>query len=192
VFVNRCRPGAARVLAASLLVWAVAAPHAGADPGRSRPPPPDWAAYRSQAGRFSVRLPEPPSEQTSARFTLGGRVHSAVYRVHLARAELRVEHHDMPRAALWLFSPDWMLDRALDDFLADEEGSDILAEAATRQGYPARELSYRTVDDGEPREGRALLVLVDRRLYVLASLRSPAISEAWLEPFFRSFQVAVP
>ena len=62
----------------------------------------------------------------------------------------------------------------------------------SRQGYPAREVSFR-VRAEQGLAGDALLVLVGRRLYVLVTLGPQAEREASaLDRFFRSFEVWTP
>lgn len=167
-----------------MLVWlaavgtaATAPPAVGVETG--------WPAFRSEAGRFSVRLPSAPEESASTRMTLGGRIASAEYRVEMEGSELRVEHHEVPSLARVFLSDAALLRRAERDFLADENATQVSVASSSVQGHPARSVSYRAGDVA----GRALFVLVRSRLYVLATLQPLAAPRDTLDPFFHSFHV---
>ncbi len=151
-----------------------------------------WEPFRSEAGRFAVRLPAPPEQSRTSHGTLAGRVESAEFRVEAGAIELRVELHDVPAVASFLLSDGALLARAQHDLLTDERALEHRDFAATFQGHPAREVRYRLAD-GEGRDGRALLVLVGSRLYIAAALHPPgAASAPAVERFFDSFEVWSP
>ncbi len=164
--------------AAGLLVLAADAPAERA-----------WEPFRSEVGRFAVRLPGPPEQRRDSHATLAGRVESAEYRVDDGSLELRVELHDVPAVAGWLLSDGALLARAQQDLLADDRAREARDESAEVQGHPARRVRYR-LGGGDGRDGRALLVLVGARLYILAALHPPHVeADAALDRFFGSFEV---
>ncbi len=144
--------------------------------------------FRSETGRFSVRLPAPPHRSSSSQATLAGRIESAEYLVETGAVELRVELHDVPTVASLLLSDGALLERAENDLLADDRAEDERAVATQLQGHPAREVRYR-LGGGDGREARALLVLVGRRLYIAVALHPPAVDDASVDRFFGSFAV---
>lgn len=160
----------------------LAAAAAGASPA-------DGPAFRSESGRFSVRFPGTPRHTTRSHTTPVGRVASGEYLVEQGELELRVELHDVPAIAGFLLSDRALLERAERDLLSDEGAREHRGAAAEVQGHPAREVVYR-LPAGDGRAGRALLVLVGARLYILAALHpAGSADESALDGFFESFEV---
>jgi hypothetical protein len=144
----------------------------------------DWIAFRSEPARFAVELPQAPVEARSSSLTAAGRVRTSEFTSRDGAAEFRIEVHELPALATWLQSEASLLARAERDFAADEGARDLVSRARPRAGHPGRHLAY-TAGDG--RAGRAWLVLVDRRLYLLAALEPSARAEQ-AERFFVSFE----
>jgi hypothetical protein len=137
-------------------------------------------------------MPARPELVASSRFTVAGPVRSVEYRVSDGATQLRVEHHDLPRLAGLFIGDDALLDRAAGDLVADEGGVDPRVAGASVNGYSAREVSYR-LGEGAGVAGDALLVLVGRRVYVLATLYPDEVAGAAASRrFLRSFQVWEP
>jgi hypothetical protein len=150
---------------------------------------PGGQPFRSEAGRFAVAFPGPPRYSSTSHATFAGPVRSAEYLVEAGPVELRVEIHDVPALAGLVLSDAALLRRAEGDLLGEEGAVEHRDEATQHQGYPAREVSYR-LDPSDGRDGRALLVLVARRLYIAAALHPPgAGADPVLERFFASFEV---
>lgn len=144
-----------------------------------------WAELRSETDRFAVALPGTPSETSEQHATLAGRVSSRAYAGRDGEAEYRVEVHRIPRVARFLLSEAALLERARDD-LVEAEGGELLASATESvAGRPGSAVAYRAA---EGRRGAARLVLVGRRLYVLAVLWPAAGPRADLARFFGSFE----
>ena len=177
--------GRAALLCALLSLIGVAA---GAEPGAGGA----WEPYRSEAGRFAVDLPGVPVLSRASHRTLAGRIESAEYLLDAGPLELRVEHHDVPALAGFFVSDRGLLERAERDLVEGEEARTLEAADSRRGGFPAREVRYR-LDPADGREGRALLVLVEGRLYVVAALHPPgAAAEPDLARFFGSLEVWMP
>ena len=152
----------------------------------------EWLRFRSERGRFAVRLPGSPEEIRDTRATLGGIVHWSEYLAKRGATEFRVEHHDLPWLATFLLSTDGLLKRAKDGLVEEEHGHELSGAPVSVQGYPAREVSFR-VQAEQDLAGDALLVLVGRRLYVLVALGPQAERDASaLDRYFRSFEIWEP
>jgi hypothetical protein len=129
---------------------------------------------------------------SSSRATLAGRVRTQEWRVEADGVELRVERHELPALASWLLPARALLERAQRDLVADEGGTLLRARESVFAGHAARELHYRVSAQGG-RSGRALLVLVDARLWLVAALYTaePAAAQQ-VERFFASFALTEP
>lgn len=163
--------GAGSLLAVALSAWAAdGAP---------------WLRFRSPDERFAVDLPAAPTQQTSVRQTLVGRVRTRIFLAARGDTELRVEVHEVPGAARWLLTDAALLSRAERDLLEDEGALEVRASDVEGLGHPAREVAYR---DAGGRLGRARLALVESRLYVLATLRPVGAAASAVERFLDSFE----
>jgi hypothetical protein len=166
------------VIALAVLTSTVAPMRATAD---------DLVAYRPEAGRFSVDLPgESPSvrELTGPKFSITSNdvQHTAL----VGDAEFAVEIHDIPSVAKFLLTSDYILERAVRGMLDDIGGRAIDSVEVSLQGEPAREVRYEIPD----REftGRLLLVLAERRLYLVSVQHPQSIDPpSSITPFFESF-----
>jgi hypothetical protein len=144
-------------------------------------------AYRSEAGRFSVDLPaEPPSvrELTGSKFSITD--NNVLHTVVADGAEFAIEIHDIPRIAKLLMTSRYILDRSVAGMLEDIGAREVDSAEASFQGEPAREVAYEIPDRAFT--GRLLLVLAERRLY-LVSVQHPRTIDppGSVAPFFESF-----
>jgi hypothetical protein len=129
---------------------------------------------------------------SSSRATLAGRVRSQEWRVEADGVELRVERHELPALASWLLPAGALLERAQRDLVADEGGTALRERESAFAGHPARELHYRVSAQGG-RNGRALFVLADARLWLVAALYPEGAAAAQrVERFFASFAFSEP
>lgn len=176
---------ALRAAAAGLLCLALLATAARAQPGLAA----EWQRYRSQPGRFTVDLPGTPRISRREEHSLVGEIASVEYLVELGDLELRVEHHDVPTLARWFVSESGLLARAQEDLVQGEQARVLQAEELRSDGRLLREVRYRqTAPDG--RDGRAHLLMLGNRLYVLAALYPRGSGgDPALERFFGSFEV---
>ena len=114
-------------------------------------------------------MPEPPQVHSSSRLTPGGRVDTTEYLVERGEFEYWVEHHDIPRVGSALLTDGAILRRAKGDFLEDVGGREQSFIKRVLWDHPARELVFDLL--GKPHlVGRALLTLVGRRLYLVATI----------------------
>jgi hypothetical protein len=144
-------------------------------------------AYRSEAGRFSVDLPaEPPSvrELTGSKFSITD--NNVLHTVVADGAEFAIEIHDIPRIAKLLMTSRYILDRSVAGMLEDIGAREVDSAEASFQGEPAREVTYEIPDRAFT--GRLLLVLAERRLYLVSVQHSRSIAPPGsIAPFFESF-----
>ena len=155
----------------------------------------DWREYRSEAGRFSIELPDKPRQAHWTRDTWGGEVESAEFGVETDDVRLRIETHDMPLIARWVMSPIDLLKRASRGLLDDDGGEVVGTRNLRMQNHPAWEVSYRITASREQdwaatgAMGLARFVLVADRVYLLSTVnRGGRDPEAAISRFLDSFQ----
>jgi hypothetical protein len=160
---------------------------APADPLPSR-----WHAYESAPGRFRLLLPEAPRVTYSSEPTIVGPIHQARYALEVGTTRMQVEHHDLPRLATLILSSRAILGRAADGLVEDERARELERAELAWQGHPALVLRYE-IPGVDPLVERALLVLVERRLYiVLAAWPAEATEGEEVARLFGSFEVVRP
>ena len=144
-------------------------------------------AYRSEAGRFSIDLPaEPPSvrELSGSRFSITD--NNVLHTVFAEGAEFSIEIHDIPRIAKLLLSSRYILDRSVAGMLEDIGAREVDSAEASFQGKPAREVVFEIPERAFT--GRSLLVLAERRLYLVSVQHPRSIPPPGsIAPFFESF-----
>jgi len=144
-------------------------------------------AYRSEAGRFSVDLPaESPSvhELTGSKFSITD--NNVLHTVFAEGAEFSIEIHDIPRIAELLLSSHYILDRSVAGMLEDIGAREVGSTEASFQGKPAREVVFEIPERAFT--GRSLLVLAERRLYLVSVQHPRSIPPPGsIAPFFESF-----
>lgn len=149
-------------------------------------------SFSSSGGRFRVALPAQPIVSRSSRRTFLGRIVETRYVAEVGDTRAIVELYDLPHVAAILLSEGAILDRALDGLLENAGGRRIAARDATHQSFPAREVTYE-ISDRPARMERALLVLVERRLYIaLATWPSAEAPPTAAERLFESFEIWSP
>jgi hypothetical protein len=144
-------------------------------------------AYRSEAGRFSIDLPERPPvvrELIGSKFSITD--NNVRHTVFAEGAEFAVEIHDIPRVAELLLTSQYVLERSVKGMFEDIGAREVDSAEISIQGQPAREVAFDIPDRAFT--GRLLLVLAGRRLY-LVSVRHPLSIDppGAIAPFFESF-----
>ena len=144
-------------------------------------------AYRSEAGRFSIDLPEQPpivSELTGTKFSITD--NDVLHTVFAEGAEFSIEIHDVPRISKLLLTSRYILDRSVAGMLEDIGAREIDSAEITFQGTPAREVAFEIPD--RALTGRLLLILAERRLYLVTVQHPRSIAPPGsIAPFFESF-----
>ena len=144
-------------------------------------------AYRSEDGRFSVDLPaKSPSvrELTGSKFSITD--NNILHSVVAEGVEFAIEIHDIPRIAELLLTSRYILDRSVEGMLEDIGAREVDSAEASFQGEPAREVAFEIPDRAFT--GRLLLVLAERRLYLVSVQHPRSIAPPGsIGPFFESF-----
>ena len=149
---------------------------------------PGWFEFRSAEGHFQVELPLNPTLHRESTSTLMGDVAETHHRLEFGGARIGVEVHQLPGMAASLVPSSLILDRTRAGVIADMDGREVEGREITHQGFPARDFTYAVA---EPKGfERALVVLVDSRVYVMTGLtpENPA-EHPVVNRVFRSFIV---
>jgi hypothetical protein len=144
-------------------------------------------AYRSEAGRFSIDLPEQSPlvrELTGSKFSITD--NDVRHTVFSEGAEFAVEIHDIPRVAELLLTSQYVLERSVKGVFEDIGAREVDSAEISVQGQPAREVAFEIPDRAFT--GRVLLVLAGRRLYLVSVQHPRSIDPPdTVAPFFESF-----
>ena len=136
-------------------------------------------------------MPKKPVVSTATRRTFLGPVVGTKYAVDVGDTTVAVELHDLPRMARFLLPANAILGRARDRLVEDTGGRVVAARDALRGGFPARQVTYEL--ERPARVEEALLVLVERRLYIaLATWPSGSAIPPAAQRLFESFEVWPP
>jgi hypothetical protein len=126
---------------------------------------PSWADVEPADGRFSIRMPGEPTEQTRTLKTVAGEIAMRIYAVEDSRASYMVSFADYPVDIVAASTPETVLDGARDGAAVNISGKVLHERAFVFQGHPARDV---VVLDAMEVELRMRIVLVGRRLYQVA------------------------
>jgi hypothetical protein len=143
--------------------------------------------YRSEEGRFTVDLPVgSPSVRELSGSKLSMTDNNVLHSVVADGAEFAVETHDIPRVAKFMLTNRYILDRSVEGMLEDIGAREIDSTEVSFQGQPAREVEFE--DSNQEFTGRLLLVLADRRLYMVTVQHPLSVDPPlFVAPFFESF-----
>lgn len=155
------------------------------------PGPPIWTEFKSEAGRFSVLMPDKPVSQASSFDTPQGRFEQQVFTaVHTGGDGLIVcvvGYTDLPKQSLVGNDLDGFFQGARDEFIKEVGGKLGSERHLTLDGHPGREIRI-IVFRGEV---RLRLFLVGERLYQLSVVNAneKPIEEEAFNKFFASFKL---
>jgi hypothetical protein len=148
-----------------------------------------WQPVESDSLHFRVLLPPEHERVESIRNTWVGKVRELRLDAEVEGGEFSVQVRELPRAARWLVTRNFILDSAKDGFLEDGRRKQLVYEEITRNGYPGRHLRF---EDPE-REGwieDAEIIIADDLLYFLVAARERASESSLpIRAFFDSFQI---
>jgi len=144
--------------------------------------------YRSETARFSIDFPgdADPSirELTGSKFTTTD--NDINYAVISDGVEFSVEIHDVPRFAMLMLTSHYILEHSVSGKLEDINAREVDSAVTSFQGEPAREVVFEASDRAFT--GRMLLVLADRRLYLVGVQHPPSLDPQDVGArFFESF-----
>lgn len=134
----------------------------------------DFHPYRSETGRFSVDFPGGSPivrELTGSKFLMTD--NDVNYAVITEGVEFSVEIHDIPRFAELVLTDHYILEESVSGKLEDIGAREVDASEASLQGESAREVVFEAPDRAFT--GKLLLVLAQRRLYLVTVLHPPTL-----------------
>ena len=152
------------------------------------PGPPIWTEFRSEAGRFTVLMPQKPVSQASTFETPQGRFEQHAFTAVHSTLVCIVGYIDVPSRALVGNDVDGFFQGARDEFVKEIGGKLGSESTVTLDGHPGRELRV-IVFRGEV---RMRLFLVRDRLYQLSLItmdKNSEIDEETFRKFFGSFKL---
>lgn len=151
------------------------------------PGPPVWTEFKSEAGRFSVLMPEKPVSQSSSFDTPQGRFEQQAFTAIHSLLVCVVGYVDLPKNLLVGNDTDGFFQGARDEFIKEIGGKLGSERALTLDGHPGREIKV-IVFRGEV---RLRLFLVGDRLYQLSVVKvaEEPIEEETFNKFFGSFKL---
>ena len=144
--------------------------------------------YRSDTGRFRVDFPgkSDPTVIVLEGDNFAMTKNNINYSIVSDGIEFSVEIHDIPRVARFMLGSDYILDESVSAKLADMSAREVDVVATSFQGEPAREVVFAA--DNQSFAGRMLLVLADRRIYLVGVLHPPSRDTREVSArFFESF-----
>jgi len=160
---------------------------------RSTPPPQNvvdssgWASFTSEAGRFSVLMPEIPKEKAETTQSEHGpyTTHLFVVRDEVSVYLIGWVDYD-PK---FNFNRQSEIEANRDNFVKGLNATLVTSRALTIDGYPGLEFTAETVD----KIFKSRVLLVGRRPYqiVIGTLKGVDDSDS-LNRFFNSFKVNLP
>ena len=150
-----------------------------------------WREFSSKEGRFSVLVPDTPSEQTQNLNTGVGAIDLHFFIVEQDGFQYLVSYNDYPAAMAREADADKVLDGARDGVVANVQGRLLNEVKVWLADYPGRELRIRIPEGRQAMRTR--LYFVGNRLYqvgVLSAEDSAAADE--VSKFLNSFKLQTP
>ena len=141
----------------------------------------DWKRVASKDGKVSALFPVDIRKnlQTQTDRTLAGKVESKFGEFYGDGIMLAGSGSDLPRLAL-AASDKKVFESTKKTFLSQAKGKQLSFKASTVAGLPAWVLLYKGdayQGKGKPYQGRAVFMIVNKRMYILNSVISEATAE---------------
>lgn len=158
-------------------------------------PSPGWAApwvsFQSQDGKFAIQMPAQPAEDTETTPSIVGNVVDSTFSATSGDESFSVTYTDLPALAVAFGGSETIYNNAAGSLLKDVLGKQSSLSAATVAGQSGMELDYTApARAGEPAMvGKAWMLLVGNRLYVVNATVPATGSEADMSTFFSSFRL---
>ena len=156
----------------------------------------DWKRVTSKDGKVSALFPIDIRKnlQSQTDRTLAGKVESKFGEFYGDGIMLAGSASDLPRLAL-AAKDQRVFESSKKTFLAQAKGKEMSFKASTVAGIPARVLLYKGdayQGKGKPYQGRAVFMMVNKRMYVLNSVISKAnvANKASEKKLFESVRVS--
>jgi hypothetical protein len=156
----------------------------------------DWKRVSSKDGKISALFPVDIRKnlQTQTDRTLAGKVESRFGEFYGDGIMLAGSASDLPKLAL-AAKDQKVFESSKKTFLAQAKGKETSFKESTVAGVPARVLLYKGdayQGKGKPYEGRAVFMIVNKRMYILNSVisKATAANKASEKKLFGSIQVS--
>jgi hypothetical protein len=156
----------------------------------------DWKRIASKDGKISALFPVDirKDAKTQTDRTLAGKVESKFGEFYGDGIMLAGSASDLPRLALAV-SDQRVFESSKKTFLAQAKADELSFKASTVAGVAARVLLYKGdayQGKGEPYQGRAVFMIVNKRMYILNSVisKANAANKASEEKLFGSIRVS--
>ena len=156
----------------------------------------DWKRIKSKDSKISALFPVDirKNPQTQTDRTIAGKVESKFGEYYGDGIMLAASASDLPRLAL-AAKDQKIFESSKKTFLSQAKGKESSFKPSTIAGVPARVLLYKGdayQGRGEPYEGRAVFMIVNKRMYVINSVisKGTAANKASEKKLFDSIQVS--
>ena len=141
----------------------------------------EWIRVGSKDGKISALFPNDIRKdlQTQTDRTIAGKVRSNFGEFHGDGIILAGSASDLPRLAI-AAKAKMVFESSKKTFLEQAKGTQISFKETTVRGVAARELLYKGEGyqgKGDPYQGRAVFIIVNKRMYILNSVVSKATVE---------------
>ncbi|HXE72564.1 MAG TPA: hypothetical protein VNO81_07875, partial [Candidatus Nitrosotenuis sp.] len=140
---------------------------------------------------FRILMPQSPVYSTGGYPTPVGEIIRHSYQSKNGPRDFAVVHATLPAAAI-ILGPDNIFEAVRKGVLEHNKAEQIECKRIRVGGYPGRDMTFRVPASGDQPEmaGRAWLLLVGRRFYILHALvpQGPEAARE-LEQFFASLQI---
>lgn len=150
-----------------------------------------WLTFSPPDGRFTVEMPSEPKEKERNRWLPIGTVESTIYKSKVGNSTFGLSFTDLPHLAFVFRSRSSLLTAASDGFIEDDEAREISREKSNLDDREATELLYEVPEkDAVPRlNGRARLLLEDRRLYIFYTETEKGVTPSTIGRYFDSVRI---
>jgi hypothetical protein len=186
-----------RGLRASLIILAICFSAYGQQHSRSRPSPapritpilnPEgWVTFNSESGRFSILVPEIPSDKTEIIQSEHGPYTSHLFKVHGEKSLFVIAWVDYDPS--FNFNPALEMEKNRDDFIRGIKATLINNRNVTIDGYESLEFTAETVET----VFKSRVYMVGRRPYQLLVGTAKGVDDSSnANRFFDSFKVRLP
>ncbi len=150
-----------------------------------------WKPFVSKEGSFSILMPATPSFKKVSHKSFVGTVEENTFQAKSGSEIFIIEYSDIPRTALFLSGPDTIFDETKEGLLNDLHGVQLRFVSTTFQGNPGKLLTFKILAQGKDSNemmGKARLLLVNQRLYVLLVIAPRSSNSNHVDLFLNSFQ----
>ncbi len=144
----------------------------------------EWQLVTSAKGRFTVVMPGDPQMYTEAKHTKIGTIGEEFYRYEGENLAFTVEYSDLPKVIDFFGGKHKVYKEVMKDLLNATNGEEVSLTETIVAGEKGKLFIYET----PTREAKALMVLLEQRLYVVhASILKGAKGKSAMDDFLNSF-----